>query len=176
MDLNFCWLGILLASLWVYEFSTKVKKLTRQKGLSVAIACLVILTALLVTAYKIGDKNGQHTDSPQAMPRSPVSKTSPLEIKKSMDDVPPYQRLGVANGFIGVPVEWRLSLFAIEPTRNSQMNVCFSFHNGTESALIFAIIPEKGNEFLHAAKIGDLFTVSGVIDPPSTIFNCRKFQ
>ena len=103
---------------------------------------------------------------------------TPLQISKEVEAARPAQRDGIAQTFVGTPVDWLLIFrtanrpWLRDESRRTNWQLFFGVKKGDNVFVTFEI-PIKGNEYLRGVDKGETFRVKGVIKeigrPSSTI-------
>jgi hypothetical protein len=114
--------------------------------------------------------------SPSPTMSRPAAALTPLQIVKEVRDARPFQREGIAQTFVGIPVDWLLIFLSANrlPEKEERWQLLFRPKDDNLDWIIVEFeIPIKENEYLRGIDKGEVFRVKGVIkevyDPLSSI-------
>jgi len=159
---NYQWIfsgiGVLIIGLVIQHWVRKPKSTIKVKNLSLTNSAIASGSNISQTVQNI-----VQTVAPNAAPARSEEHPTPGEIRDHIATLPPYGQLDACQHYEGLPVRWRVLLFAVEKSPTEICEVTLRIPDKAALA-IFCQVSTTDCPRLRVAKTDTPVEVSGFIE------------
>jgi hypothetical protein len=137
---------------------------------TIGIISAVIAGLILYFVFGIGKEK---KDSTSVDKTAKFNKITPVQIIKTLDNIPPYQKDDVAKNYKGYRIKWKLQLESAYKSDGRNIRIQASWNGGIRPLIYLSVNSKKYPEFKNM-KQGKKFIVEGSIKNVDSIIDLEN--